>query len=165
MKLAQISNRLEEVVLGWTLLGLASFAFLQVVLRYVFSTGFDWAEEFERYVSIFLTFLGASLGVKHGTHFAVEILVQALPHRVSHLTRALANASAGALFAVVAWYGWVHASKLHQFGVSSAALRVPMWIPYASIPAFSALLAFRFVLAALRHLRLGIDGSPGGPGE
>ncbi len=160
MKLLRLWNRLEEVVLGWTLLGLALLAFLQVVLRYAFATGLDWGEELGRYVTVFLTFLGASVGVKHGTHFSVEAVVRALPYRTSHWVRALASLLTAALFAAVVWYGWVHTARLHRFGVSSASLRIPMWIPYAPIPLFSATLSLRFLLEALGHVRRALDGPP-----
>lgn len=159
MKLLRFWNRLEEIVLGWSLLGLALFAFLQVVLRYVFSSGFDWSEELERYVSVLLTFLGASVGVKHGAHFSVEALVQALPSRAAHFTKSTANLLAAFLFAIVAWYGGVHTFKLHGFGVRSASLGVPMWTAYAPIPLLSVAIALRFCLGSLRHARFGIDGA------
>jgi C4-dicarboxylate transporter DctQ subunit len=158
MRLLRYWNWLEEVVLGWSLLGLALLAFLQVVLRYAFATGLDWGEEFGRYATVFLTFLGASIGVKHGTHFSVEAVVTALPYRASHWVRSVANLLTAVLFAVVVWYGWNNAAKLRRFGVSSASLRVPMWIPYAPIPIFSAALAVRFLLQALQHARRAIDG-------
>ncbi len=159
MRILRYWNRLEEVVLGWTLLGLALLAFVQVVLRYAFATGLDWGEEFGRYVSVLLTFLGASVGVKHGTHFSVEALVKALPYRASHGVRALASLLTALLFAVVVWYGSIHTAKLQRFGVSSASLRVPMWIPYLPIPLFSATLSVRFFLQSLRHARLAIEGA------
>ncbi len=164
MNLLRIWNRLEEVVLGWTLLGLALLAFVQVVLRYAFSTGFDWVEEFGRYVGILLTFLGASVGVKHGTHFSVEALVKVLPHRASCAVRAFAALFTAALFAAVMWYGWIHASRLYGFGVTSASLRVPMWIPYAPIPLLSAALAVRFLLQAVQHARGVFGEAPQGGG-
>lgn len=164
MKLIRWWNQLEEVVLGWSLLGLALLAFLQVVLRYAFSSGFDWTEEFGRYASIFLTFLGASVGVKHGTHFSVEAVVKALPPRAGRAVRALAAVLAGVLFLTVAWYGGVHSWKLHRFGVSSAALRVPMWVPYAAIPLFSFSLGIRFFLEAVREARLALQGDDGAGG-
>jgi len=162
MKFVRLWNRLEEVVLGWTLLGLALLAFLQVVLRYAFATGLDWGEEFGRYASVFLTFLGASVGVKHGTHFSVEALVKVLPYRTSHWVRALAHLLTALLFAVVVWYASVHTAKLRRFGVSSASLRIPMWIPYAPIPIFSFALAVRFLAQSFRHVRLALDGPPEG---
>lgn len=163
VKLIRWWNLLEEVVLGWSLLGLALLAFLQVVLRYAFASGFDWTEEFGRYALIFLTFLGASIGVKHGTHFSVEAVVKVLPPRAGHALRALANVLAGLLFLTVAWYGSVHTWKLHRFGVSSAALRVPMWVPYAAIPLFSFSLGVRFFLEAVKEGRraVGLDAAAG----
>ncbi|MEW6487669.1 MAG: TRAP transporter small permease [Thermodesulfobacteriota bacterium] len=164
LRLLRLWNRLEEFVLGWTLLGLALLAFAQVVLRYAFSTGLDWAEELGRYAGIFLTFLGASVGVKHGTHFSVEALVKALPPRFSCAVRALASLLTAALFAVVMWYGWKHTSRLYGFGVTSASLRIPMWIPYAPIPALSAVIAVRFLLQALRDVRGAWSGAGTGEG-
>ncbi|MHB8766619.1 MAG: TRAP transporter small permease [Deferrisomatales bacterium] len=160
MKLTTYWNWLEEIVLGWGLLSLALLAFLQVVLRYAFSTGLDWAEELSRYASVLLTFLGASLGVKHGTHFSVEALVKILPPRPSHAVRALASALSAVLFAAVVWYGYLHTARLMGFGVTSASLRMPMWIPYAPIALFSAAIAVRFALDAARQLRLALGASP-----
>lgn len=163
MRLLRLWNWVEEIVLGWTLLGLALLAFTQVVLRYAFSTGFDWVEEFGRYAGIFLTFLGASVGVKHGTHFSVEALVKVLPPRTSCAVRALASVFTAGLFVVVMWYGWIHTARLYGFGVTSASLRVPMWIPYAPIPVLSATLALRFLLQAVQHVRGAFGGArPGG---
>jgi C4-dicarboxylate transporter DctQ subunit len=163
-RLIRTWNQLEEIVLGWTLLGLALFAFAQVVLRYVFSSGFEWSEELGRYVTVFLTFLGASVGVKHGAHFSVDALLQILPPRWAHFLKAAAHLLCAVLFAIVTWYGWLHASKLCRFGVQSASLRIPMWVPYAPIPVLSAAIAVRFLLQAAQSVRSGLDGAPYGPG-
>ena len=92
-KILRILNNIEELVLGFTLLGLAIFVFIQVVLRYGFHFAYSWAEELGRYMTIFFTFLGASLGIKYGTHFSVEALVQYLPRRYFHLVKAVVNLS------------------------------------------------------------------------
>ncbi len=39
---------------------------------------------------IFCTYLGASIGVKYGTHFSMEALTEYCPDRVSHLLKAAA---------------------------------------------------------------------------
>ena len=72
-------GRLEEGVLGISLLGLALMAFVEVLGRYLFNHSFTWFEEFSRYFGVFLTFLGASLGVKHGVHFSMDLLVTKTP--------------------------------------------------------------------------------------
>jgi C4-dicarboxylate transporter, DctQ subunit len=159
-RFAGLWNRLEEVVAGWTLLGLALFCFLQVVLRYTFSSGFHWAEEVGRYVSVFLTFLGASLGVKYGTHFAVDALLRLVPGRLAQFLKGFSSVLAGVLFLVVARYGWLQITKLGHFGASSAALQIPMWVPYLPIPFFSVVIGLRFFVDAGKRFRLGAAGTP-----
>ncbi|RMG92123.1 MAG: TRAP transporter small permease [Candidatus Dadabacteria bacterium] len=161
MRLLNAVEKVEEALLGWGLLALALLGFVQVVLRYAFGTGIDWAEEAGRYGCIALTFLGASVGVRHGTHFSVELLDRLLPPGGRRALRAVAGVLTAALFALVTWYGYEHAAKLHRFGVTSASLRLPMWVPYAAIPLFSATMALRFLADGLLWAARGRGLAPG----
>lgn len=53
--------------------------FGNVVLRYVFSSGINWAEEISRFLFIWLTFLGAIIALKSREHLGVDFLVRKLP--------------------------------------------------------------------------------------
>lgn len=147
-----ILNRLEEGVLAMTLLGLALMAFVEVVLRYLFNHSFTWFEEFSRFTSVFITFLGASLGVKYGLHFCMDFFVEKFGLRVGNLMRVVSNLLSAALFAVVAWLSWQHANKLLLREVTSGAMQVPMFWPYLPIPVFSLVMSLRFIHQARRHL-------------
>ena len=145
-------NNIEELLLGFTLLGLAIFVFLQVILRYGFHFAFSWAEELGRYLTIFLTFLGASLGVKYGSHFSMEALSQNLPHRYRHLMKAVVNLICGLFFVLVIYFSWQQIGKLHRYGASTATLHVPMYVPYIPIPFFSITIALRFFYRCYIHV-------------
>jgi C4-dicarboxylate transporter DctQ subunit len=43
--------------------------------------------------------------------------------------------------------------KLHRYGVKTAAMRIPMYIPYLSIPAFSFTMGLRFFGKSFSHLK------------
>ena len=150
-KILRILNNIEELVLGFTLLGLAIFVFIQVVLRYGFHFAYSWAEELGRYMTIFFTFLGASLGIKYGTHFSVEALVQYLPDRYFHLVKAVVNFTCGLFFLVVIYFAWLQITKLHKYGALTATLRIPMYVPYIPIPLFSLTIASRFFYHCYMH--------------
>jgi C4-dicarboxylate transporter DctQ subunit len=145
-------GRLEEGVLGLSLLGLALMAFMEVVGRYLFNHSFTWFEEFSRYFGVFLTFLGASLGVKHGLHFSMDLLITKTPPRVSHTMQAFTNLLAAALFFTVSFLAWKHALKMDRFGVTSAAMGLPMMWAYLPIAVFGTTLSFRFMLKGFRHV-------------
>lgn len=160
-KIERILNHIEELLLGFTLLGLAIFVFIQVVLRYGFHFAFSWAQELGRYLTIFLTFLGASLGVKYGTHFSMEALVKYLPPRSSHLVQAIANLLCGVFFVFIIYFGAVQIQKLHRYGARTATLHIPMYIPYIPIPLFSLTISMRFFHAAYSHARKALGHEPG----
>ena len=46
--------------------------FVQVVMRYVFKSPFVWAEEFSRYLLVWISCLGAAYGIRTGMHIAVQ---------------------------------------------------------------------------------------------
>ena len=48
--------------------------FMQVVLRYVFSTGFAWSEELSRFLMIYMIFIGGALLTSQDGHISVTIL-------------------------------------------------------------------------------------------
>ena len=68
-------NRVENITLVWTILALAVIGFIQVIARYVFNYSFTWFEELGRYVGVFVAFLGASIGVRTGSHFTMDLVV------------------------------------------------------------------------------------------
>ncbi len=146
-------NRLEELALTVTLLVLAVIAFAQVGSRYLLGISFDWFEEGGRFVGVFITFLGASIGAKRGAHFSMDALVGALSPGKARVLRVAVAVFSGCVFALVAWYGFRIVGRAHRFGSTSAALGVPMYLVYLTIPVLSISIAVRFFLTSIGLLR------------
>lgn len=149
-RLLSFLNRLEEGILAFTLLGLALMSFVEVVLRYLFNHSFSWFEELSRYISVFLTFLGASLGVKYGLHFSMDFFVEKAGYRLGNFMRIISNLLSATLFIIIAWLSWKHANKLLMREVTSGAMQIPMFWPYLPIPIFSLIMSLRFIHQAWR---------------
>lgn len=146
-------NRLEELTLTLTLLGLALVSFVQVCTRYTVGLSFDWLEEGGRYLGVFITFLGAAIGVKRGSHFTMDALVAALPAPLGKAIRVGVAVFSGIIFLVVAWYGFKVVGRNYRFEATSASLGVPMYVVYLPIPVLSILIGVRFFLSIGRALR------------
>ena len=115
----RVLNRLEEWTLVLVLLALAFLSFAQVFCRYFLNFSFTWMEELSRYVGVFIAFLGASIGVKYGSHFSMDLVYERVSSdRWRHALKAMVNTVCGVLFLVVAWYGWEQAMKLRRFGAN-----------------------------------------------
>ncbi len=157
-KFVQVLNSIEEYTLGLTLLALALFACLQVFTRYLLNYSFTWFEELSQFACVFITFLGASLGIKYSTHFSMTAVVDRLPFRTRNIVSALVYLASALFFVIVAYYGIKHCSRQFRYGNTSAALRLPMYVPYLSIPLFSGVMAFRCLVKSWQGLADAVKG-------
>lgn len=80
-----------DFVLGTFLALMGIFIFGNVVLRYVFNSGITWAEEFSRYLFIWLIFLGAIGALKDNNHLGFTSLVQRMPPTLKKITYIVSN--------------------------------------------------------------------------
>ena len=104
---------------------------LQIVCRFFF-TALSWSEELSRYLMIWLTFLGASMAVKRGTHIAVTFAVSSLPEPLKRALSLLVYALCLYFFVLVAHYGW-KLMNMQAFQVS-AGIGISMRYVYLSLP-------------------------------
>ncbi len=77
--IADTLTRALEVVMVLCLLVMLVMVFGNVVLRLGFNTGIDLSEEMPRFAFVWMTFLGAIVGMRRRAHLGVDMLVQALP--------------------------------------------------------------------------------------
>jgi len=77
--LADALTRALEVVMVACLVVMLVMVFGNVVLRLFFNTGIDLSEEIPRFAFVWMTFLGAIVGMRRRAHLGVDMLVQVLP--------------------------------------------------------------------------------------
>ena len=71
--------RLLEVILVISMVVMFVLVFANVMLRILFNTGIDFAEEIPRFAFIWMTFVGAVIGMHKHSHLGVDMVVAALP--------------------------------------------------------------------------------------
>lgn len=134
--LAALSRKLEaisETLMYLLLAVMVVTTFLQVFFRYVIFHSLPWSEELSRYALVWLTFIGASYGIKRGIHVAVTALTQALPARAQQFLWQLTCLLITLLGIVLIVYGL----KLAQInlGQLSPSLHIPIGLAYLALPA------------------------------
>lgn len=77
--IADAFTRALEVMMVLCLAVMLVMVFGNVVLRLFFNTGIDLSEEIPRFAFVWMTFLGAIVGMRKRAHLGVDILVMALP--------------------------------------------------------------------------------------
>ncbi|WP_165933739.1 TRAP transporter small permease [Aquabacter spiritensis] len=72
-------SRILEVLIVAGMAAMSAMVFLNVVLRYAFSSGIPFSVEISRLIFVWLIFLGTILALKDGAHLCVDTLVRRLP--------------------------------------------------------------------------------------
>jgi TRAP-type C4-dicarboxylate transport system permease small subunit len=153
MTVKKFVNNFEEYFVVWTLAGMTILVFVQVVMRYVFSYSLSWSEELSRYVFLWLSWVGASYAVKEGSHFRVEMFANLIKgkHRRRFEIAILI------IWFIFSFFLTLIGTQLVLFLVDthqvSAAMRMPMAIPYASVPASCLLMCVRLIIEICKILR------------
>ena len=71
--------RVLEVIMVVCMLVMFVLVFINVMMRIFLNSGIDVSEELPRYAFVWMTFVGAVVGMRKHTHLGVDMVVAALP--------------------------------------------------------------------------------------
>lgn len=106
-----------------------------VIGRYLLGAGITWADEMARFLFVWLTFLGAVLGLARGAHIGMDMVVSALPALPARALRLIALGLMALFLSIWVWYAVELVQRSMTF--RTPALGVPRGYIYAVAP-FSA---------------------------
>ncbi len=114
------------------LVAMVALVFLNVVLRYGFSSGIHWSEEISLVIVIWFTFIAMALGVKESLHINVDILPKKLPKAFFAVLDCIRDVLVIIIGGIMIYYGW----KLTLNGARSflPATHIPNSISYIVLP-------------------------------
>ena len=141
-----VCKNFEELAAGTFLVLMSLATFGNVVLRYVFNSPIQWAEEFSRYAFIWVVFLGAAACSKRKTHIVIDAITAVLPPRAQAFCSVVTETVVLILMGAIVYYGYTLCTMATQ---ATSTLKVPQYVVYAVVP-FSAALIFFHALRGVR---------------
>lgn len=141
-----------EYVMALLLALMVVLVFGNVVLRYGFRSGIVISEELSRWLFVWMTFLGAVVGLNHGAHLGTEMLIKRLGGTGKKIFLTVAYLSM--LF--VCWLIFSGAWEQTKINLTtiSAAMEAPVALFYASGVVF-AVLAGLILIRDIFRLHMG----------
>lgn len=124
--------------------------FSQIVLRYVFGTGFHWTEELTRYTNIALVMFGSAVISGNRNHINISVLETIIPQKYVKWAYFLQQVLTIVFFGAAIFYGF-DMMKLAGTQVSTN-LRIPMKIVYGIFPAAFIILVFQTIVYILNDV-------------
>jgi len=133
------------------LVGIVGVVAIQVFGRYVMNDTPVWAESTALVLVLYVTLLGAAVGVRDAGHIGMESLLVLVPERIRNRMELLIHALVTTFGAIMSWNGAILAEsvapyKIPTLGISEAFNQAPLVISGALIVLFS----IEHIIALLR---------------
>ncbi len=150
-------ERMLDVLLGLMLVAVAATLAYQVFGRYVIGRAPAWTEELARMLVAWMAMLGTGACLRSGSHIAVGALVDAVPLAVRTVLLGVRDVAVLATAGVLGWAGARFA--IMNGAQESAAMEIPMSVPYSAMCVGAALMALILALARLGGETPPVDSS------
>lgn len=150
----RVLDALDRAVVAALLLAVAVMVVVvsaQVALRYGLNRSIDWADEISRLAFVWSIFLGIPLGVRHGSHIGIDLLVDRFPARLRALLKRGGALVCAAMMLLIGWASFIVARE--QWGELMAT------VDY-SVGWFTVPVGIGALLSALHLVRIAFVGEP-----
>lgn len=137
-KLLNKVNLFVEYLVCFLLTVMVITVFLQVIFRFIIHSSLPWSEELARYILVWISFLGASIGVKKKAHIGVAVITNLLKGTGKKLVSFLVPLFSTVFFIFLAIYG-VRILDI-VFYQLSPAMEISMALPYSAVFVSSTLM-------------------------
>lgn len=154
-------NLFEEATTAFLFALAVVLAFAEVILRYFFGAALG-SMELVIFSLIWASLIGASMGVRHGVHISVEILVDRLPAAIKKWMTVLGLAISAAFTLFLFVFGVQILLFIVGTGQRTPEMQVPMWPFYIVIPLSTGLMTIRlcqeiYYLLSHRHEHVPVE--------
>ena len=150
-KIMRTIARCEKIFCGVCLLASCVVIMLSVVGRRIGHAP-QWSEEAVRYLMIWITFIGSGVCFRRSSHFGVDV-IRRVPNKAFQKFISIFVILACAAFGVfLLWIGARYTMFTKMSGQRSAALLLPIWMLYVSVPIGGGLILVHLIEVVLSEV-------------
>ena len=153
-----ILRHILEYIVGILFCVLIIVTLLGVYYRYVLNDPISWTEEIGRYLMIWMTLFGATVGVKRGTHLRLDLnLFSFFPGWAALIGKRLIDLCVMCFLFVVAYYGILYCRVAQAY--ISPVLGISMGYIWAAVPLNGFLMLVLYVHSLWVEARRALKGA------
>ena len=150
-RMDEMIDRVEQTLVVSFLGFMIFIAFLQIVLRNVFSTGLDWGDSLLRNLVLWIGFIGATLATKEGKHINIDVISRWLPSIGKNVVTLITHLFSFLVCCALTYATLKFIRNEIQMG-QKTFLDIPVWIPEMILPVTFGLMSLRFGLRSFKNL-------------
>lgn len=154
-RLVRILTWAENALLVAMLALMVLIAAAQILLRNFLHVSFFGADQILRLLVLWVAFLGAVAASREGKHIHVDAIARWLPGRIKAGAAAFTDLFTVGVCLLLAWQSLRFLQAAHLSG-EKAFGAVPVWVVASILPLSFALIALRYALRLMHHVRQGL---------
>jgi TRAP-type C4-dicarboxylate transport system permease small subunit len=158
-KIAKVMDKLEDTCLIAMFAAMVGIIFFQVIMRYVFNNSLSWSEELGKFLFVWISWLGISIGHRRKEHIKITMVVDKLPYRWNKAAEAIAELVLIVICGITMYYGVIMMQI--QINVPYAGIKISTTWGYLSVVVGCGLLSIRAIAYFFQALRCTIRGKVG----
>ncbi len=151
-RLVKLLTWAENALLILMLAAMVLLAAAQIVLRNFMDTSIAGADQLVRLLVLWVAFLGAVAASREGKHIHVDAIARWLPGRIKSGVGALTDLFTLVVCLVLAWESVRYMQSAYETG-EKAFGAVPVWAAASILPLAFVLIALRYGLRCVHHVR------------
>lgn len=157
-KADQVGRLVENAALFLVLAAMVFLAAAQIFMRNVLDIGVAWGDEALRLLVLWVTMLGAMAATRDRRHIVIDVLSRALPEAFRLWVCLLVDGFSAAVSAILAWYAAVFVADSRAYD-DRLLNDLPAWPFQVILPIAFAIIAYRYCIWCLRHIRTIVKGA------
>ncbi len=153
-KFLTVLNKIEDVVLVAMFMAMVGSIFFQVIMRFVFNNSSSWSEELGKFLFVWLSWLGISIGHRRKEHIKISILLDKFPGKIRLVVDAANELILIVICGITFYYGMILMGI--QWNVPYAGIKISTSWGYLSLVLGCGLFvmrAFTYFLESLKSLK------------
>lgn len=149
-------DRVETIIVVLFLSAMMMIAFLQIFLRNVFTTGLSWGEMILRNLVLWIGFIGATLATREGKHINIDVVSRSFPLLLRTFVEAGIHLFSSFICGLLTYASLKFIKNEAEMGTMTL-MNAPAWVLEVILPLTFGLMAFRFLLRAVKVLSVSVE--------
>jgi TRAP-type C4-dicarboxylate transport system permease small subunit len=154
-RLLRVTALVEDALLVLILAAMVGLAATQIVLRNLFDDAILWADPMLRVGVLWVGMIGAMVATRSDKQISVDVVSRFLPTHLKARVRVVTDLFTAVVSGVVAWSALRLVLDDRAAGVTAVAF-VPVWACEAILPVAFGVIAFRYRLFAIKHMKMSV---------
>jgi len=151
-------NRTEEFFLVIMFAVMVGIIFVQVIMRYVFNHSLYWSEELGKFIFVWISWIGISIGERRNEHIKITMLVDKFPFRTAQVFNIISEIVVISICAITCYYATT--LIVSQAGTHYAGIKISVAWGYLSVSLGCFLMCLRCIAWIVNSVRLIRQGKP-----